>query len=156
MLTNQDFNHRYQRSWRSPQPDVPFRRKPPFADPYYVEEMQRLGYTTLGVRIKAVGVFDTVGSLGIPRIGWLGALGQQISSRLSDYTFYDTMLNDRYENAFQALALDEKRASFQPCVWEKPDRSRTNLVCSIRACRVLEVIADPTRSKYGFQAYILM
>jgi hypothetical protein len=38
------------------------------------------------------------------------------------------MLDDRIENAFQALALDEKRASFQPCVWEKLDDGETNLV----------------------------
>jgi len=89
---------------------------------------QRRGLTTLNVSIKAIGVWETVGSLGVPRIGWLGAASERLSAGLSDYSFYDTMLDDKIQNAFQALALDEKRASFQPCVWEKRDDSETNLV----------------------------
>jgi len=89
---------------------------------------ERRGLTTLNVKIKAIGVWETVGSLGVPRIGWLGAASERLSAGLSDYSFYDTMLNDKIQNAFQALALDEKRASFQPCVWEKRDDSETNLV----------------------------
>lgn len=34
--------------------------------------------------------------------------------------FYDTKLASNVLNAFQALALDEMRYSFQPAVWEKP------------------------------------
>ncbi len=41
--------------------------------------------------------------------------------------FYDTKLGARVENAFQALALDERRASFAPAVWEKPEGNRTRL-----------------------------
>jgi hypothetical protein len=65
------------------------------------------------------------GSLGIPLIEWTGSLGQRISARLSDYSFYDTRLDRCIENAFQALALDEKRASFQPCVWEMRENENT-------------------------------
>ena len=46
------------------------------------------------------------GSLGIPRIPWLERLRLQTRST-KEYLFYDTSLNDRIENAFQALALDE-------------------------------------------------
>lgn len=65
------------------------------------------------------------GSLGIPRIGWLGRLGAQVSNDIGDYKFYDTRLDDCIDNAFQALALDERRASFQPCVWEMRGNERT-------------------------------
>lgn len=51
------------------------------------------------------------GSLGIPRIEWLERLHLQTRST-KEYLFYDTNLNNRIENAFQALALDEHRASF--------------------------------------------
>jgi len=42
-------------------------------------------------------------------------------------TFYDTKLSGCVENAFQALALDERRTSFSPAVWEKPQGNRTRL-----------------------------
>jgi len=47
-----------------------------------------------------------LGSLGIPRIPWLEKLHLQTRST-KEYLFYDTSLNEKIENAFQALALDE-------------------------------------------------
>lgn len=41
--------------------------------------------------------------------------------------FYDTSLSDSIENAFQALALDERRFAFQPALWEKDAKCRTRL-----------------------------
>jgi uncharacterized protein (DUF2235 family) len=61
-------------------------------------------------KIKMVGVWDTVGSLGIP-----SAVG------LSDpiaYGFLDTSLSPKVLNAYHALAIDEKRAQFPPTLWE--------------------------------------
>jgi len=40
---------------------MPFPGKPPFRDPLYVRMLRQKGLTRLGVRIKAIGVFDTVG-----------------------------------------------------------------------------------------------
>ena len=39
----------------------------------------------------------------------------------SEYAFIDTKIEPHIENAFQALALDEKRRTFRPTIWEKPD-----------------------------------
>jgi hypothetical protein len=64
------------------------------------------------------------GSLGIPRIGVLQNLGIQ-GRETPEMAFYDTKLSNIIENAFQALALDEKRASFAPAVWEKAPGNRT-------------------------------
>lgn len=36
------------------------------------------------------------------------------------FTFVDTKIEPHIENCFQALALDERRRTFQPTVWEKP------------------------------------
>lgn len=80
----------------------------------------------LDVPIKAIGVWDTVGSLGTPRIGWLEKVGFQ-SSANKEMSFYDTSLSDCIENAFQALALDEKRTSFPPALWEKLPGNTTRL-----------------------------
>ena len=122
----EDYQHRNDPRYVSKWPNVPFPDKPPFEDPKYVTELERRGLTQLRVPIKAICVWDTVGSLGVPRIPWLERLGLQ-TRRMKDYSFYDTTLYDGIENAFQALALDEHRAPFSPALWEKPRNSRTNL-----------------------------
>ena len=42
-------------------------------------------------------------------------------------SFYDTKLSNCVENAFQALALDERRSSFCPALWEKMPNNTTRL-----------------------------
>jgi hypothetical protein len=122
----EDWEHRNDDRYTSKFPDIPFPGKGPF-DQRYVHELARRGLTTLDVPIKAICCWDTVGSLGIPRVGWLESLGLQ-SRGMHDYEFYDTRLHHCVENAFQALALDERRGPFSPALWEKRDNDRTNLV----------------------------
>src|SRR5579862_5148896 len=57
------------------------------------------------VGIKFIGVWDTVGALGIPNLPSLPA----ISAR---WKFHDVTLSSYVENAFQALAIDERRKPF--------------------------------------------
>jgi uncharacterized protein (DUF2235 family) len=59
--------------------------------------------------IQMVGVWDTVGSLGIPAI--FGQVNQKA------YGFLDTGLHPDVKNAYQCLALDEKRAQFPATLW---------------------------------------
>jgi uncharacterized protein (DUF2235 family) len=61
-------------------------------------------------KIKFVGVWDTVGSLGLP----LGSIEAK-----DKYRFLDTHLRLDNENAFHALALDEHRQDFEPTFWTK-------------------------------------
>ncbi len=70
--------------------------------------------------IKFVGVWDTVGALGIPVGG--------IFSFLNDkYKFHDVTLSSTIDNAFQALAIDEHRKQFAPSVWEEsPNKAQYN------------------------------
>jgi hypothetical protein len=63
------------------------------------------------VPIKCIGVWDTVGELGIP--GHLDEIFTQF------YQFHDTTLGSHVENAFHALALDERRADFAPTLWSQ-------------------------------------
>ena len=121
----QDYKHRLDSGYIPEWPDVPFPNKPPYGEEY-TAELQERGLTTLGVPIKAIGVWDTVGSLGIPRVSWLERIGLQ-SRSMRQYSFYDTTINPMIENAFQALALDEQRQPFAPALWEKPRGSQTNL-----------------------------
>lgn len=121
-----DVQHRRDPRYEPNNPNVPFPNKPSASDPRYADELERRGLTRLDVPIKAIGVWDTVGSLGTPRVGWLTKVGLQ-SSESKEMSFYDTKLANCVENAFQALALDEKRSAFSPAVWEKPEGNRTTL-----------------------------
>lgn len=56
--------------------------------------------------IDFLGVFDTVGALGVP-----GALRKT-------HTFHDVKLSDAIGCARQALAIDERRLKFEPALWE--------------------------------------
>ena len=122
----EDYKHRKDPDYRPYYRDVPFPNKPPFRDPEYVRQLEARGLTTLNVPIRAIGVWDTVGSLGVPRIPWLERLRLQ-SSRMKEFQFYDTTINDHVENAFQALCLDEQRSAFAPALWEKHRDCRTKL-----------------------------
>ncbi|KAL9101545.1 MAG: hypothetical protein Q9163_003200 [Psora crenata] len=121
-----DWLHRLDPGYVAANPNLPFPNKPSASDPRYKKLLRKNHLSRLDVPIKVVGVWDTVGSLGIPRIGWLETLRLQTRST-REYLFYDTKLNDNIVNAFQALALDEHRAAFSPAVWEKPPGNDTNL-----------------------------
>ena len=62
------------------------------------------------IRIKFIGVWDTVGALGIP-YGILRVFNRRVE-------FHDVKLSSYVENAFQALAIDENRKFFVPAIWE--------------------------------------
>jgi uncharacterized protein (DUF2235 family) len=66
-------------------------------------------YAMDGAKLTMVGVWDTVGSLGIPAI--FGAVSPLI------YGFLDTGLHPDVLNAYQALAIDERRAEFPATLW---------------------------------------
>lgn len=75
------------------------------------------------IRIKAVAVWDTVGSLGIPPAPVFGIRGSA-----DQWKFTSTHVSSKVENAFQALSLDEPRAAFRPSLWERfEDNKVTNL-----------------------------
>jgi uncharacterized protein (DUF2235 family) len=60
-------------------------------------------------QITMVGVWDTVGSLGIPAI--FGKVSPLI------YGFLDTGLHPNVKNAYHALAIDERRPEFPATLW---------------------------------------
>ncbi|HJV25205.1 MAG TPA: DUF2235 domain-containing protein [Aromatoleum sp.] len=65
------------------------------------------------IPIRFLGVWDTVGALGIPNdMAFLNLI-----DNLHDYTFHDTNLSASIQTARHAIALDERRASFQPTLW---------------------------------------
>jgi uncharacterized protein (DUF2235 family) len=63
-----DVQNRHNSNYKPRNPDIPFPDKPSALDPRYTEELQRRGLTRLNVPIRIVGVWDTVGALGTPKV----------------------------------------------------------------------------------------
>ncbi len=78
---------------------------------------ERLAYAGR-VPIKYIGVWDTVGALGVPKRLLL------FPKRHDRYAFLDTALNDDVQYAYHALALDERRDVFRPTVWAARPEAR--------------------------------
>ena len=61
-------------------------------------------------QVKFVGVWDTVGAMGIP-LSFLGLFDDKDE-------FYDTKLGRNVSVARHALAIDEQRSDFEPTIWQ--------------------------------------
>jgi uncharacterized protein (DUF2235 family) len=73
-------------------------------------------YGLQDVTVEMVGVWDTVGSLGIPGI-FFNAFNRQ------KYGFLDTSIHPCIAHAYHAIAIDERRAQFMPTLWTNQDGS---------------------------------
>lgn len=80
--------------------------------PGYVDARQYFADRHATVEIACVGVWDTVGALGIP--GHLPTPFKKL------YQFLDTSLGEHIRHAFHAVALDEHRSDFAPTLWTQP------------------------------------
>jgi uncharacterized protein (DUF2235 family) len=67
------------------------------------------------LRIRYLGVWETVGALGVPR-----ALPFSVGLN-ARYQFHDTALSRAVEFARHAVAIDERRAAFAPTLWNNLD-----------------------------------
>jgi uncharacterized protein (DUF2235 family) len=72
----------------------------------------RASHSHPDARITCIGVWDTVGALGIP-VGLLGRLSQLL------FGFHDVTLSSWVERAFHAVAVDERRRPFLPTLWQQ-------------------------------------
>ena len=81
-------------------------------------QLFRRSYSYDEVYVQFVGVWDTVGALGIPIDGFRPPL----LSRL--WSFHDTKLSRYVRNAFHAVAIDERRGPFKPTLWDAAARRR--------------------------------
>ena len=73
--------------------------------------------------IHFVGVWDTVGALGVPDD--LALLNLIDDPR--EHEFHDTSLGPTVANARHAIAIDEMRASFAPTLWTNWDPAKTDV-----------------------------
>jgi uncharacterized protein (DUF2235 family) len=65
------------------------------------------------ISIHTVGVFDSVGALGVP-------LESFTFYNRKKYEFHDVMLSSIVERAYHAMALDEHRKVFDVTLWDPP------------------------------------
>jgi uncharacterized protein (DUF2235 family) len=96
-----------------------YRQRDPNSKPKgSVAERFRREHSHPDVDIQFIGVWDTVGALGIPIDGfrppWL----------MKRWSFHDTDLSSHVRNAFHALAIDERRAAFEPTLWTQQAHSQ--------------------------------
>ena len=76
---------------------------------FSLEEQWMLNYALI-IDIDFIGVWDTVGALGLP-FGKLPLFGR------ADMNFLNTGLRVSNKFAFHAMAIDEHRAAFAPTLW---------------------------------------
>jgi uncharacterized protein (DUF2235 family) len=69
-------------------------------------------YGMVKADMTMVGVWDTVGSLGIPAL--FGGVDPAL------YGFLDTGLHPDIKNAYHAIAIDERRQEFPATLWKPP------------------------------------
>ncbi|NJM30019.1 MAG: DUF2235 domain-containing protein, partial [Rhizobiales bacterium] len=72
--------------------------------------LEKLCWPADKLRVRCLGVFDTVGARGIPA----SVLRYRNVER---YGFHDTNLSSIVDYAFHAMALDEKRRHYVPTLW---------------------------------------
>lgn len=73
----------------------------------------RKAYSHPSRKIHFVGVWDTVGAMGIP-LSFLGLFEDKDE-------FYDTKIGGNVSRARHAVAIDELRSDFEPTIWTQRD-----------------------------------
>ena len=69
------------------------------------------GSNCLNVKVKFLGVWDTVGALGVPMFS-------KTPLARAKYGFHDTSLGRVVENAYHAVAIHEQREDYQVTLWD--------------------------------------
>jgi uncharacterized protein (DUF2235 family) len=93
-------------------------------------------------RIKFLGIWDTVGSLGIPLPWWR-------KGNLERYKFHDITLSSTIDHAYHGMAIDERRKVFTPCIWEKSVHKESDPLVKRNAANTGE-----HKHKYGTNKHV--
>jgi uncharacterized protein (DUF2235 family) len=91
-----------------------YRSRRPEAHPREIEAQLFRRQFSHEPRVRFIGVWDTVGSLGIPDVPWFPLRVDRLNRR---WAFHDTDLSTSVDHAYQAVAIDERRAQFAPTLW---------------------------------------
>lgn len=92
-----------------------YRQRPPKKQNQVTWQQQvdqfRSDHLARPINIHFVGVWDTVGALGVP-VGVFNVFNRR------HHKFHDTRLGSCIQHAYHALAIDEQRKTFRPTLWE--------------------------------------
>ena len=86
------------------------------------EIKKKLGFES-EVRVKFIGVWDTVDAVGLPF-----HLADIINTTIYRFKFPDNSLSPIVDRAFHALALNDERQSFSPVLWNESNDPRVEQV----------------------------
>ena len=89
-----------------------YRTPPDDRLPQDYQALAKLSYPS--VRIRLLGVFDTVGALGVP-LEWFGSWNRK------RFEFHNVTLGTNVDYALHALAIDERRGPFPASLWQYPN-----------------------------------
>ncbi|CCH91331.1 hypothetical protein MICCA_1330004 [Microcystis aeruginosa PCC 9432] len=104
------------------------------------------------VPIKMLGCWDTVGALGVPDLTpWL-PLAKLWNRK---YEFFDARLSPIVENAFHAVAIDEKRRGFPSSAMERSDKNPEQVVKEVFFAGEHGCIGGGTEEYRGLSDYTL-
>ncbi len=104
------------------------------------------------VPIKMLGCWDTVGALGVPDLTpWL-PLAKLWNRK---YEFFDARLSPIVENAFHAVAIDEKRKGFPSSAMERSDKNPEQVVKEVLFAGEHGCIGGGTKEYRGLSDYTL-
>jgi len=84
-------------------------------------ERSRFKKNNISCEIETLGVWDTVGSLGIP-ISFL----KKISDKY--IRFHDTKINKEVKYAYHAVSIDEQREVFSPTLWDVNSATKDQII----------------------------
>lgn len=104
-LLRRQYLHRFREGFRL------YRRRDSASHPSAVEATLFRKMYSYEIRIRFIGVWDTVGAYGIP------LRGLRSVNRLLGLEFHDVQLSRWVDFAYQALAIDERRGPFTPAIW---------------------------------------
>jgi len=96
-------------------------------DLYQAKNNKKMNETKLINRkcpIHMIGVWDTVGALGIPVL-----FLKNVSDNI--FSFHDTTLNPEVKFAYHAIAIDEKREAFSPTLWDEKNEEDKNRITQV-------------------------
>lgn len=94
-----------------------YKRRDPESHPREKEATEFRARYSHEPRIKMIGVWDTVGALGIPFSGPFAVVNFPLR-------FHDTDLSSWVDYAYHALAIDERRRPFKPTLWSQDPKNK--------------------------------
>ncbi|MBZ5559618.1 MAG: DUF2235 domain-containing protein [Acidobacteriia bacterium] len=80
--------------------------------PTRVREFQENYEPYRDVKIRFIGVWDTVDAVGLPF-----AIADTVNTLIYQFKFPDRLLGEHVQHAYHALSLDDDRRAFEPVLW---------------------------------------